>query len=480
MDALAQLEQEGIVAAEDGAAVLDEVVGWYRRFIVFSHSGAPSALALWATHGHAFEAAQCTPYPVITAPANESGKTRVEDVSRPIVARPWGPITEPSEAVLYRKIDKDCPTVLFDEYDAVFNKDREREGLRAIFNHGFRRGATVPRCHGQNMEVRDFSVFCPKMLAGVGRLPKSIETRKIPIELKRKRRDERVQRFREADPNLITEGQRLHNMLHAWAGEHLEELKAARPTLPDELTDRQQDVWEPLFAIADAAGGHWPETARQVAVSLYRDAEDAHSDGELLLEHSRDAFNSHDALSTKDLLGALIKRDDGPWAGLWARDVEDKRTRGPGAQLAKILKPFGISSKKIRFPDLGKALQGYEKADFQDAWIRYLGKTSLEDGTHGTDGTPQVGPTSTVPSVPSVPSSPGGGKPEHDEAIAAATSLLSAEPVDSRGRCQFCQQASAGLEDLGKLGMACEDCAERWRPEMQRWAAWNAGEGAAR
>jgi hypothetical protein len=64
----------------------------------------------------------------------------------------------------------------------------------------------------------------------------------------------------------------------------------------------------------------------------------------------------------------------------------------------------------------------------------------------------------------------------HDEAIAAATSLLGAEPAASQGRCQFCQQESVGLEDLGRLGKACEDCAEQWRPEMQKWAAWNASQ----
>jgi len=38
--------------------------------------------------------------------------------------------------------------------------------------------------------------------------------------------------------------------------------------MPDGIADRDADVWEPLFLIADAAGGHWPDTARVTAVTL--------------------------------------------------------------------------------------------------------------------------------------------------------------------------------------------------------------------
>ena len=34
------------------------------------------------------------------------------------------------------------------------------------------------------------------------------------------------------------------------------------PDMPDGIEDRNADVWEPLLAIADLAGGEWPERAR--------------------------------------------------------------------------------------------------------------------------------------------------------------------------------------------------------------------------
>ena len=80
--------------------------------------------------------------------------------SRPFVPRPWTTV-EPSEAVFYRRIAADPPTILLDEVDAIFNKKSEAtEGLRACLNAGNQRGTTVPRCQPPRMEIVEFEVFC--------------------------------------------------------------------------------------------------------------------------------------------------------------------------------------------------------------------------------------------------------------------------------------------------------------------------------
>ena len=38
--------------------------------------------------------------------------------------------------------------------------------------------------------------------------------------------------------------------------------------MPKALTNRAADIWEPLLALADLAGGHWPQLARQAAEAL--------------------------------------------------------------------------------------------------------------------------------------------------------------------------------------------------------------------
>jgi hypothetical protein len=42
-----------------------------------------------------------------------------------------------------------------------------------------------------------------------------------------------------------------------------------------EISDRLDEAWEPLIAIAELAGGDWPKAARAAAVALAGTGEDA-------------------------------------------------------------------------------------------------------------------------------------------------------------------------------------------------------------
>ena len=177
--------------------LLDLAERWMRRFVVFRCDQAPVALALWVAHTHAFEAAEATPYMCISSAESESGKSRVLEILDAVVSRPWY-VDVPSEATVYRYIDAEAPTLLLDECDAIFADKADSQGMRGLLNAGFRRGRKVPRCMGKgsDQKVKTFEVFCPKALAGIGRLPHTIETRKIPVDLLRKRKSEQVERFR--------------------------------------------------------------------------------------------------------------------------------------------------------------------------------------------------------------------------------------------------------------------------------------------
>ena len=294
----------------DFGALLDSVEAFIRRFVVFPSEHEPVALTLWVAHTWAIDAAQYTPYIVISSPEPESGKSRLLEELELLVPRPWRAV-EPSEAVLYRRVDQLRPTLLLDECDAIFAV-KDREPLRALLNEGFYRGAKVPRCVGQGtkMEVAEFAVLCPKALAGLGHRPDTVRTRQIPVSLRRKTPGEVVERFRAR--KLRAETGALRKQLQEWAEQHTEALTDVEPKLPDELSDRQQDVREPLFAIADAAGGSWPARARDAAKSLYRAAEPVQSPGVLLLEHIRDVFEvleHRDAAGSEELIQALVMRE---------------------------------------------------------------------------------------------------------------------------------------------------------------------------
>jgi putative DNA primase/helicase len=70
-------------------------------------------------------------------------------------------------------------------------------------------------------------------------------------------------------------------------------------------------------------------------------------------------------MPTKTLITALCMDTERPWA-TYARGepITDR-------QLAKLLKPFRIISATVHPPDVPHA-KGYRRADFEDAWERYL------------------------------------------------------------------------------------------------------------
>ena len=347
------------------ASLLDDVRALIRRYVIVDDAQA-DALALWAAHTHALAAAEATPYLAVNSAEKRSGKTRLLETLSLLVARPWltGRVTA---AMLVRKLAKETPTLLLDESDAAFKAEKEYAAtLQAILNSGYRHGGCASLCVkvGGDFDLRDFPVFGPKAIAGIGTLPDTIADRAIPIALKRRAPNEPIARFRwrdaQEEAKLIREG------LASWASSNTEALTEARPSLPPELDDRAADVWEPLFAIADVAGGDWPQRARLAALALsVGDGRDNDSLGVRLLADVRAVFDERkaDRLSSGELAEALVAIEEAPWGDLRGKPLEART-------LARRLRPYGIKPRVIRIGDA--TARGYERADFEDAWGRYI------------------------------------------------------------------------------------------------------------
>lgn len=362
--------------------LLDGLVRFVRRFVFMTEAQAV-AVALWVAHTWAFVAAETTPYLWVTSPEKRSGKTRLLEVLNLLVKDPWmtGRVTA---AVLVRKVDAEVPALLLDESDAAFNGPQEyAEALRAILNTGYLRSGKASLCVGQGSQLsyRDFSTFSPKAIAGIGALPDTVADRSIPIRLRRRTKGEPVERFRRR--SVEPEAERLRSQLEAWAAANVEVLRDADPPLPEELNDRAQDVAEPLLAIADLAGGEWPEKARRALVELCRgETTEDDSIPVRLLHDCRTAFDfaGTDRLSSADLCAALVGMAESPWA-----ELQKGRPLTPN-KLARLLRPFSVGSGTIRVDD-GTA-KGYYREAFEESWRRY--SPAAEDPSE-TDPTPISG-----------------------------------------------------------------------------------------
>jgi gluconate kinase len=146
------------------------------------------------------------------------------------------------------------------------------------------------------------------------------------------------------------------------------------PELPLGIVDRPAEVWEPLIAIADMAGGEWPARARVACVELCKVAEDRRASlGVRLLSDLRIIFRDADAMHTQTILDRLKAGDDleadAPWDDLRGKPLA---VRG----LATMLRQYGVQPIKVNIG--GKRLQGYRREDLWDAWQRYLPPVSVQ------------------------------------------------------------------------------------------------------
>jgi hypothetical protein len=370
------------------AEVLTALEDYVSKYVVLT-AVQRCAIVLWAAHTWAVDASDVSPYLSVTSAVMRSGKTQLVGTLRYVVAEPWVAI-QPTEAILFRRVDQLRPTLFLDEVDTLFHsKDDRHEPLRALLNAGNRRGTTVPRivpgARKGDFETHDFEVFCPKLLAGIGHPPVTVADRSIPIRMEKKLPDDVAARFREK--LVMVDAMESRQQLALWAASGVvDRLKEAWPALPEELNDRAQDSWEPLLAIADEAGAGWPERARATAVALARATEDGVDHKVQLLEDVRDVFGDLDRITTDALLKSLIEKD--PWGDLWGDQVEIGKLKSPAARLSRMLGQFGIKPKQLWIG--GMKTRGYERADFVDAWTRNLPDRPPEDGRDGRDGRPHV------------------------------------------------------------------------------------------
>lgn len=231
-------------------------------------------------------------------------------------------------------------------------------------------GGQASCCIGKGADVKDFGTFCAKAIAGIGQLPDTVADRSIPIRLHRKAAKESVERFRRR--GIEPAAEELKGRLRiCFPDELIGALRDARPDLPDELSDRQQDGAEPLLAIADAAGKDWPKRARSALLEILgcTSARDE-SIGVRLLADIQEIFGTADKLRTEDLINGLVLIETSPWAE-WSHG---KPITAHG--LARILRRYDITPHHVR--DGEKTWRGYIRESFDEAWERYLGRKTAE------------------------------------------------------------------------------------------------------
>jgi len=369
----------------DGAGVLDDVRAFLVRFVVYPAPWCADAHALWIAHSWLMDAWESTPRIAFLSPEPGSGKSRALEVTEPLVPRPVHAVNT-TPAYLFRKVSDEAgtPTILYDEIDTVFGpKAKDNEDIRGMLNAGHRKGAVAGRAtkRGQVIVTEELPAYCAVALAGLNDLPDTIMTRAVVVRMRRRAPSEVVEPWRLRVNGA--EAHVLHERLARWAANVAPLAGSSWPDMPEVVQDRNADVWEALLAVADLAGGHWPERARYAAVTAVTEAGEAarESLGIRLLRDLRDVFAGRPSMRTEDILQALNDLEDAPWGDLRGAALD---ARGLARRLAK----YGVKRQVLRVEGYAQTVRGYSAADLADPWSRYLPppSPSPEMGNNGNNG----------------------------------------------------------------------------------------------
>jgi hypothetical protein len=366
-----------------GLSILNDIHNFVGRFVAYPSEHAHVAHTLWLAHTHNMDVWDSTPRLAAISPEPECGKSRVLEISEVLVPRPVESVNV-TPAYLFRKVadEEGRPTILYDEIDTVFGpKARDNEEIRGLLNAGHRRHAKAGRCavRGKTIVTEEISAYCAVAMAGIGDLPDTIMGRSIVLRMRRRGPSEIVHPWRRR--MYYDEGNELRERLSAWASSIEAELMDYWPVMPLGIEDRAADVWEALLAVADKAGGEWPECARAACVALVAESrESTPSLGLRLLKDLKDVFGANKHMSTTDILNALYDIDEAPWDLLKGRPLD---ARG----LAVRLRPYNVRPKDVRIE--GKNLKGYSAVDLWDSWERYVPTSSGKCATSATSAESQ-------------------------------------------------------------------------------------------
>lgn len=399
-EALADVARRRDDHGDDDERLLDDVRAWFARYVATMTLADLDLLALWAVHTHVAVETYTTPRLQLDSPVPSSGKTTTMEHLQRLCANAVLMAAVSSSALLVRMLEAGPRTLLIDEADRSLRPDKpETADVIAVLNSGYKRGATRPvlvPVKGGGWESREMATFAPVALAGnAPNLPADTATRTLRVLLM----PDVDNTVEESDWELIEpDAEALAARIVEWCDTHRDTIRGNRPSMPDGVTGRFREKWQPLARVAAVAGGRWPAA---VAAMARADVEQVALDREdgmiadrphvVLLRHVADVWPEGEAfVPTAQLVGALVAT----WPQVWS--VESAYGKDLTAQRFGRMLAAGYKVHSRQDPDPPRT-RGYALADLLPAWRRM--------GVHPPQGTvPAVPAVRTVPQPEDVPS----------------------------------------------------------------------------
>lgn len=268
---LARFSPEGIVCFLEG--LWDDNVGrlyqrihhYICRFVFFVDPRQGVYLALWVMGTYLFRVFHNYPYVWVNAEKG-SGKSLLLEILASISFNGQH-VVNPTEATLFRTVHADAVTLCLDEIESLRDRDKDAYGaIMGMLNSGYCKSGQVQRTEGakSGYKVRTYSTYSPKVMASINEINDVLQDRTVRIALLRKKESEKVERYRNTK-ELLDLQKRLRDDLYCFGLTYAPQLAALYENSEQDicglehLSNRELDIWEPIFVLANVVEGSAPE-----------------------------------------------------------------------------------------------------------------------------------------------------------------------------------------------------------------------------
>ena len=238
-----------------------KVYAYIKRFICFPDEAYLHYAVLWVMGTYVFMLFRYYPYVWLNAEKG-SGKTLLMEILSAIAFNAEL-ITNPTESVIFRDISNNLITMFIDEVEQLRKRDKDTYGsVISLLNAGFNKAGVVKSTESTPkgaFVIKAYTAYSPKMFAGINEIDDILQDRTVRIPLLRKKDNETVQRYKET-PEILDLQRSIRDDLYVFALTYAKEIAEYYHkegiTGMDHLNNRELDIWEPVFLLANLVDKH--------------------------------------------------------------------------------------------------------------------------------------------------------------------------------------------------------------------------------